>query len=85
MPTRCPEKYACIFVFLSKTFFFNISISRGRTGERKVSSVLTRCHEQYVSIFVFRSKKISSISRFLEVAQIKGRYQRYQRFAVKGV
>ena len=34
--TRCPEQYASIFVFWSNKFFFDISISEGRTGEREV-------------------------------------------------
>ena len=35
VPSRFPEQCACIFVFRSKKYFFDISISGGRTGERK--------------------------------------------------
>ena len=72
VPTRCLHQYTSIFVFRFKTFFFEISIFGGRIGERKLSAVPTWCPDQCESIFVFPSKKFSSISRFLEVAQVKG-------------
>ena len=37
--------------------------------------VPTPISEHYTSIFVFRSKKITSISRLLEVAKVKGKCQ----------
>ena len=57
--TRCPEKCARIFVFCSKKFFFDISISgcRCRSGERELSTVPLRFPEQYAGIFIFLSKK----------------------------
>ena len=54
---RCPEHYERIFVFRSKIYFFDISISGGSTGESEVSTVLTRLPEKNSTIFVFRSKK----------------------------
>ena len=56
VPTRYPEQDASIFVFQFEIFFFNISISTGRTGERDVSIVPTRCPEQDTIIFVFVKK-----------------------------
>ena len=71
--------------FGPKNISFDISISGGRTGERKVSTVPSRFPEQCARIFVFRSKNISLISRFLEVAQVKGRCQRYHRGSLNSV
>ena len=85
VPSRFPEQCARIFVFRSKKYFFDISISGGHTGERKVSTVPSRFPEQCARIFVFRSKNISLISQFLEVAQVKGRCQRYHRVSLKSV
>ena len=50
------EQDSCIFIFLSKKYFFDISIFGGRIGERKVSAVPTRYPEQDARIFVFQSK-----------------------------
>ena len=56
MPTRCPEQNASIFVFCSKKFFFDISISGGCTGERKVTAVLTRCLKRMQAFSFFDPK-----------------------------
>ena len=85
VPSRFPEQCARIFVFRSKKYFIDILNSGGRTGERKVSTVPSRFPEQYAHIFVFRSKNISSISRFLEVSQVKGRCQRCHRGSLNSV
>ena len=69
-------KRICAFSFFNSNFF---SIFFGvRTGKREESMVPTRYPKQDACIFVFRSKKFSSIFRFLEVAQVKERCQRYQ-------
>ena len=57
VPTQYPEPDESFFVFRSKQFFFNISISGDRTGERKVSAVPKQYPEPDKSIFVFRSKQ----------------------------
>ena len=79
------EQYATFFVFRSKNFSFHISISGGRTNEREVSMVPTRCLNSMQQFLFFGSKTISSIPRFLEVTQMKGRCQRYQRDALNNM
>ena len=44
------------FLFFSPKYFFDISISGGRTGERMVSEVPKRYPYQDACIFVFRPK-----------------------------
>ena len=63
--TWYPEPYESIFVLTSKIFYFDISISGSRTGDREVSSLQTLCPEKCATIFVFPSKKLLrfSISR----------------------
>ena len=74
-----------IFVFRSKKFFFDISISRGRTGEREVSTVPTRFPKQFVRFSFFGPKFFSWISQYLKVAQVKGMCQMYHRVALKSL
>ena len=63
------------YSFFGQNIYFLIS----RTGKSEVSAVPIRYPEQCASIFVFRSNIFFLISRFLEVAQVKGRCQRCQR------
>ena len=84
MPTRYPD--VCEnFRILVKKFVFDISISGCRTSERDLSAIPTWCPDQCENIFVFRSKNFSLISRFLDVAQVKGICQLYQRGALISV
>ena len=62
------------FSFFGLKFVFDISISGCRTSKRVVIAVHRKCPEHYASIFIFGSKIFSSISRFLEVAEVKGKY-----------
>ena len=45
-----------LFVFRSKNFFLDLSISESRSSEREVSTLSTQYPEQYASIFVLRIK-----------------------------
>ena len=69
------------FSFFCQNIFLKIS----RICERELSAVLTRCPEVYVSIFVFLSEKFYFNIFFLDVAAVKGRYQRCQRGAQKSM
>ena len=56
------EQNVCIFVFPSKKFFFDISICRGRTGERGVSTVPTRYLKRMRTFSFFVQKFFVDIS-----------------------
>ena len=79
--TRIPEHYTSIFVFRSKKIFFDISIFGCRTSKKEVSAVYTRYLNTMRAFLFFGPKNASSISQFLDVAQVKKRCQRYIRGA----
>ncbi len=77
--TSYTEHYASIFDFRSKKFIFNISISGGRTGERDVNGKYAVSLTVLRPYLFFSPINFSLISLFLEVVQVKGRCQSYQR------
>ena len=61
-PLRCSERFASVFIFRLKTFFFNNSIFEFSTDDAELSMALKWCLERLLAILLFGLKIFSSTS-----------------------